>query len=213
MMVTSKLFEDNDENTRASLRLLSRLLYLMVIVIFFLILLLFHAFETIDISVPPDLSQGAILKRGHKEPTEIYSFAFNLFQQLQRWRTNGAQDYADNITRYRHYITPDYSRWLENDLLRRLDDNELNGRERYVEPISGFNYSESAVKKTSGDTWVVYLKLRLVETFNKRPVKEIDFNYPIRIVRIDKDRKDNPWRLALDGYESIPEKIKSPESK
>ena len=155
----------------------------------------------------PTLSQGAVLKRDQKDPAEVYLFALNLFQQLQRWRNDGEEDYPENIRLYGNYITPQYRQWLRQDLARRRDSGELPGRRRHVEPADGFAYSEETVRRIAADAWIVSLRMNLVETLNNRPIKNLSFVYPLRVVRIDRDRQENPWRLALDGYHDKPGEI------
>lgn len=204
-------FDDDQENIRAGLRVLTRLLFACLFIIVLQTGLVFYALQTIEVSLPPDLGQGAVLKRDRKDPAEVYLFALNLFQQLQRWRRDGAEDYPENIRLYGNYITPQYRQWLEQDLARRLESGELTGRRRHVEPADGFAYSEATVQQIAADAWIVNLGMNLVETLNNRPIKDLSFVYPLRVVRIDRDRQENSWRLALDGYHDTPGEISRTE--
>ena len=60
----------------------------------------------LTIHVPPDLRSGSVRKRWEVPRESAYAFAFYVFQQLNRWPTNGENDYSRNIHALSAYLTP-----------------------------------------------------------------------------------------------------------
>lgn len=56
----------------------------------------------LTIHVPPDLRSGSTRKWWEVPPESVYSFTFYVFQQLNRWPTNGEEDYPRNL----HALSP-----------------------------------------------------------------------------------------------------------
>ncbi len=159
-----------------------------------------RATELRPIAIPPDLSAGAVIQGYEVAPETVYTFAFTLFQQLNRWRTDGAEDYRRNIDSLVDYLTPEFRAWLSEDLRRRQRQGELNGRTRALSIMPGVVYDSDRIDVRSASEWVVYLDVELVETLEGAPVKEAHLRYPLRVVRYDVDWERNPWGLALDGF-------------
>src|SRR3546814_18800579 len=63
-----------------------------------------NAPRDLTIHVPPDLRSGSVRKWWDVPPESVYAFAFYIFQQLNRWPTNGEEDYARNIHALSAYL-------------------------------------------------------------------------------------------------------------
>jgi hypothetical protein len=55
----------------------------------------------LTIHVPPDLRSGSTRKWWEVPPESVYAFTFYVFQTLNRWPTNGEEDYRATSTRSR----------------------------------------------------------------------------------------------------------------
>jgi len=62
--------------------------------------------RNLTIHVPPDLRSGSTRKWWEVPPESVYAFTFYVFQQLNRWPTNGEEDYARNLRTLSPYFTP-----------------------------------------------------------------------------------------------------------
>ena len=60
----------------------------------------------LTIHVPPDLRSGSTRKWWEVPPESVYAFTFYVFQTLNRWPTNGEEDYARNLHTLSPYLTP-----------------------------------------------------------------------------------------------------------
>ena len=63
-----------------------------------------RAFQARRIAIPPDLRAGAVIGGDEIHPENVYSFAFAIFQQLNRWRENGETDYTTNLSQLQDYL-------------------------------------------------------------------------------------------------------------
>ncbi len=163
--------------------------------------------ERITLHYPPDLSQGAWQDINEIPKANIYTFVYYIFQQLNRWDSNGEEDYLEKIHILRDYLTPRCYQDRLDDYQYKKSKNELSHRERVAREIPGRTYSGDRVVQHSGDRWVVSLDLHITETYRGEKVKDRFINYPITVVRYNVDPESNPWGLALDCFASTPRAI------
>jgi integrating conjugative element protein (TIGR03746 family) len=155
------------------------------------------------IYIPPDISNGATLKINEVPNPLIYSFAYELWQEINYWPEDGSQDYGKNLKVYAAYLTPDFQQALRQELIDLKAAGQLQ-RQRFIQGISGAAYNPENVKKISADTWEVDINVRLMEFKNNQPVKDIEVLYPLKITRHEVSHQDNPYGLALAGFMSAP---------
>lgn len=162
----------------------------------------------IRLHYPPDLRDGAIVGIDEIPVHSVYTFAYYMFQQLNRWPTDGAEDSLNRIHSYKNYMTPACYQERLSDYEVRNKRGELSGRERAVWEIPGRGFSHKRVNQTSDDTWTVGLDLHIQETHRGEAVKDLLIHFPLRVVRYNVDPELNPFGLALDCYMSKPLVIK-----
>ncbi len=156
--------------------------------------------EDITVHVPPDLSAGASLSLGEIPKPNLYAFGFYMWQQLNRWPKDGAEDYAKNLYRFAAYITPSFRADLLRDMNRRGRQGELSSRVRALFEDPDAMYEEGRVQPVADGVWIVTLDTIIEESVSGMEVKRTRIRYPLRVVRYDVDRERNPWGLALDGF-------------
>ena len=188
------------DNVRSHLRSLWAVIGLLVIVIIGLWIGWMRMPSTITVHIPPDLRSGARLALDEVPPANVYSFAFYIFQQLNRWPNDGAEDYGKAIFRIAPYLTPAYRNALISDMDAKGKHGELAHRTRSVQVIPDRGYREDRVDLLSADAWVVWLDLELNESVQGMTIKKTAIRYPLRVVRYAIDAEANPWGLALDGF-------------
>ena len=156
--------------------------------------------STITVHIPPDLRSGAVMTLDEIPPANVYAFAFYIFQQLNRWPENGAEDYGKAIFRIAPYLTPAYRDQLIADMESKGKHGELSNRARSLQAIPDEGFEERRVDVLSRDVWVVWLDLELNESVKGMTIKHTVIRYPLRVVRYPVDAEANPWGLALDGF-------------
>ena len=82
----------------------------------------------LTIHVPPDLRSGSTRKWWEVPPESVYAFTFYVFQTLNRWPTNGEEDYARNLHTLSPYLTPSCQAFLRADYDYRRSTGELRQR-------------------------------------------------------------------------------------
>jgi integrating conjugative element protein (TIGR03746 family) len=167
-----------------------------------------HSPSKMTVYIPPDISNGATLKAGEIPAPLIYSFAYEVWQEINYWPTDGSNDYQNNLRGYWSYLTPSF----KSDLLQDYNDLKSAGqvqRQRYMQGIAGAAYDSSLIKKISDNTWEVDLKMRLTEYKNSQPVKDVEILYPIKVTRLDVSQRYNPYGLALAGFAYEPVRLKT----
>lgn len=69
----------------------------MTIICFALMFIIYTFPSTLKILLPPDLRAGSQRPWWEVPPSTVYAFAYQTFQQLNRWTLDGTQDYEKNI--------------------------------------------------------------------------------------------------------------------
>jgi integrating conjugative element protein (TIGR03746 family) len=169
-----------------------------------------HSPSNLTIHNPPDLRSGSTRPWWQVPPESVYAFAFYIFQQLNRWPTDGEVDYLRNIQALSAYLTPGCHAFLNQDYESRNSAGELRQRVRGLYEIPGRGYGEdplARVKTLSNQDWIVTLDLSVDEYYGTEQIKRALVRYPIKVLRMDVDPESNPFGLALDCYSSAPQRI------
>ena len=188
------------DNVRGHLRSLWAVIGLLLTIIVALWIGWMRMPGTITVHIPPDLRSGAVMALDEVPPANIYAFAFYIFQQLNRWPENGAEDYGKAIFRIAAYLTPSFREQLIADMEAKGKQGQLAYRVRSLQAIPGQVYEERRVDVLSKESWVVWLDLELRESVKGMTVKKTTIRYPLRVLRYAVDAEANPWGLALDGF-------------
>lgn len=164
----------------------------------------------LTIHIPPDLRSGSTRRWWDVPPENIYAFAFYIWQQLQRWPSDGEADYPRNLKTLSAYLTPACQAFLEQDYQRRRANGELRLRVRGVYEIPGRGYGEDPARRVrviSARDWIVTLDLTADEYYSSEQIKRALVRYQLKVVRLDQDPEHNPFGLALDCYAQPPQRI------
>jgi len=165
------------------------------------------------IHVPPDLRSGSTRKWWEVPPETVYTFAFYIFQQLNRWPTDGEVDYAKNLTTLSAYLTPKCRTLLTAEYEKRRAGGELRKRTRGVFEIPDRGYADDPtfrVRAEGNSAWVVNLDLTADEYYASEKVKRALVRYPLQVVKLDIDPEKNPFGLALNCYSGKPQRLFDP---
>jgi len=201
------------DNVRSHLRSLWTVIGLQLLVIVALWIGWMRIPSNITVHIPPDIRSGAVLALEEVPPANVYAFAFYIFQQLNRWPENGAEDYGSAIFRIAPYLTPKFREALIGDMQDKGKHGELAHRVRSLQAVADHRYEERRVDILSKDVWVVWLDFELEESVQGMTVKHTTIRYPIRVVRYPVDAEANPWGLALDGFAGDgPKRLGEPDS-
>ncbi|KLU13922.1 PFL_4703 family integrating conjugative element protein [Xenorhabdus griffiniae] len=157
----------------------------------------------------PDLRTGSTRPWWEIPAPGVYSFAFYIFQQLNAWPKNGAQDYPAKIYALSPDLTPACQDCLREDARTRADSGELLDRVRVVYEIPGRGFGTRSVTVRDRDNWVVRLDLVADEYYHAEPVKRARVRYPLKVVRWEGDAERNPFGLALDCYDGMPQRLEA----
>ncbi|MEW5288580.1 PFL_4703 family integrating conjugative element protein [Erwinia papayae] len=165
--------------------------------------------STLTIHNPPDLRSGSTRAWWVIPPSTVYSFGFYIFQQLNAWPHNGDVDYTAKIAQMNPYLTPACLDFLNKDAEMRKNTGELRDRVRVVYEIPRRGYGANSVKIIDDDNWVVRLDLVADEYVHSELVKRAMVRYPLKVVRWEGDPERNPFGLALDCYDSTPQRLEA----
>ncbi|MEO8402574.1 MAG: PFL_4703 family integrating conjugative element protein [Gammaproteobacteria bacterium] len=197
--------EDADANV---IRLQKKFIGILCVISLGLYIGWMRAPSDLTIHIPPDIQNGATIKVGNIPTSLIYSFAYEIWQEMNYWPQDGELDYQKNIHTYWSYLTPQF----KSDLLAEYEDLKISGqaqRIRYLQGMNGAAFDPVNVKKLGNDTWEVDLKMRMTEYKNNQPVKDVEILYPLKVTRINVSPKNNPYGLALAGFAAEPVRLKT----
>lgn len=195
------------ENAYSNVRTLWCVLGLQALVMLALVIGLARAPSAMTVHIPPDLKNGATVQANEPASANVYAFAVYIFQQLNRWPTDGSIDFGETIYALAAYLTPSYRAVLIAELEAKARRGELAGRERGAQELPGHGFNEQRVSVLEEGVWEVVVDMELSESVKGMAVKRKTIRYPLRVVRYDVDREANPWGLALDGFTTGPATI------
>jgi integrating conjugative element protein (TIGR03746 family) len=158
--------------------------------------------------IPPEIQNGATIKAGSIPPSSIYSFAYEIWQELNYWHEETGENYQENIRTYWSYLTPQFKNILLDESNELKNTGQLQ-RIRYLQGVSGAAFEPMNVKQIAKDTWEVKLKMRLTEYKNNQAIKDIDILYPLKITRENVSPQNNPYGLVIAGFVSEPIRLKT----
>lgn len=194
-------YRDENASLKSHITTLRSVLGFLSLLTFFL----WHGWEAakkdVRIHIPPDIRSGAVVLADEINPANVYAFANYIFQQVNHWSSNGSQDFAKQIFRLSAFLTPPFRERLTTDMEIRGKNGELSGRVRNIQEIPGHGYAERRVDVLDANSWIVWLDFNIQEYVRGMEVKNVNIRYPVRVVRYDVDPENNPWGLALDGFE------------
>lgn len=200
-----KLWDKQDRDARLHL-----VLYCFIVILIGLNVLMWYGWKSapdkIEVHHIPYLSSVVTERVGDTNPSHIYAFTFYIWQILNHWPDYGVRDYRKVLTNFRQFLTPRMQSQLHRDYERRLQSNELS-RTRSIQGLSGAAYEGFNVKQLDNDVWEVILDVRVTEWSGDVEIKDVNFRYPLRIVKYDVNREFNPFGLALDGFTQEPYRI------
>jgi integrating conjugative element protein (TIGR03746 family) len=166
--------------------------------------------KDIRVFIPPNIPMSGVTMQAGEVPNEsVFSFAYYIWQNVNDWSSNGAEDYKNNLTKYAPFLTPRFHAQLESDFIKRYQDGEVQERLRSLEGTNGSVYTPTDVEYVGHGTWIVHLTMHLTEHVKDTDatVKDVEMNYTMRVVHYDVSTVNNPWGLALDGFEAEPARI------
>lgn len=167
--------------------------------------------KTIDVHLAPDIRAGSVVEIkngvGYIPPENVYSFAYYIWQQLNRWQEDGMKDYPKQLYNLQSFITAKCQAEIKDDMKNRAKNSELLQRTRLITEIPGFSFAANRVIAEGSAVWTVFLDMQLQETYRGQNVKDTFIRYPLRLVRYDVDRERNPWGLGLDCFSDQPQRL------
>ena len=205
-------FQDALEQAKWHIKTLYGVLSLFFVMILLLIGCWYMSDTNRSVYIPPEIPIDGITQTAGNVPVStVYSFAYYIWQGLNNWPSNGAEDYQTAIHQFSPFLTPRFKVSLIQDYNNRLNGGEIQDRVIVMQGLFGSSFSPQDVQALGHGTWIVHLTLHLTESMNMNgnTVKDIDVNYALRVVSFPANAKTNPWGLALDGFEENPVRTKT----
>ena len=165
-----------------------------------MIMLCFYIGRTLRVYIPPNLNEGGFLDINYVPQTYVYEFSRKLWKKVMHWQENVEDDYIFNISKYQNYFTPACRKEMEAEYYKLMDDGEIQYRVREVVDVVGERFDSKRVDVVSKGQWNTTVQLRLMESLNNRPIKDITISVPLKIVYFNVDEELNPWGLGIDCY-------------
>jgi len=205
-------FRNEVMHLQAHVKTLRQIVASLLVVVFLLGAGWASAPKNLTIHVPPDLRSGSTRKWWEVPAESVYAFTFYIWQQAQRWPTNGDDDYPRNLKALAAYFTPSCRAFLQQDYEYRRGNGELRQRVRGIYEIPGRGYGDdpaARVQVVSTSNWIVTLDVSADEYLGSEQVKRALVRYALKVVRMDIDPERNPFGLALDCYANAPQRIET----
>ncbi len=211
------IFKQALANAKISILLLLFCFVLSMFLNIFLGICLYRVPKKESIYIPPHIpNSGLTIKAGAISNSEVYAFAYYIWQAIQTWAVNGAEDYKKNLDQYAPYITPNFKNVLEQEGKALYAQGFLYGHQQMVFGAEGRTYSANSVKYIGHNTWLVHLDMRTINRIaagdnnqafvSSHVVRDAETNFVFKVVKYDYAPNQNHWHLAIAGY-AVPPKV------
>jgi integrating conjugative element protein (TIGR03746 family) len=166
--------------------------------------------------IPPHIPEsGLSLKGNQTSNSQVYSFAYYVWQSIQTWPVNGSDDYKKNLDRFAPYITPDFKNVLEKEGKDLYSQGFLYGHQQAMFGASDNVYKPENVKYMGHGEWLVHLVMRTVNRVApidqskafvaSHVVRDAETSYVFKVIKTNYAPDKNHWHLVIAGYGVPPE--------
>lgn len=160
----------------------------------------YSAPQNLRITLPPDTRYGATIKPGDYDLPTVYGFAKLTFTAFNRWVEDGQVEFPERIDEYQPYFTPKFIDEVTAVMNVKASNGELEHRSRYVLDVPGWEtFSDENIKLLDDGSWVVILRLEIIENIGAVQIKRPTIEYPLHIVRMNISPDKNAYGLAING--------------
>lgn len=152
------------------------------------------------VRIPPDLSNGAVMKAGDVPKANVLVNASVLWIELNTWMTNGQEDAYENLNDYRNYIGERFRRELETQY-NKLNKKGALERVRRVslKPGTMSDYENRVVVKVKNKAWIVMLDVIVEDFYMNEPVQHVVVRYPLIVEAVETNPRLNPIGMKIVG--------------
>ncbi len=180
------------------LRFRNRIILLLFVLLALLGIGLLRIPTLLNVYVPPDLTRPQFVRPNEVSPSYVHAFAKLVMEALNYCPEDCGQDYAENLARYRDYLTPA----CYQDLLmhRQKNGSVYEFRSRKLLPAGDDIFDPKKVTRLDRDVWEVRVEYLLEEHVKGVETRNRRYHYPLRIVRYDVPLDRNAYQLAFDCY-------------
>lgn len=180
---------------------------------------LFWVPKSMTVFVPPQIpGQGFHTKASQMSNSRVYAFTYYIWQSLQTWPNEGVADYKNNLKALSPYLTLGFKNTLVEDAKKQYEAGFLYKHQQLTFGVAGTAFEPRDVNYRGHGTWLVHLTMRAINSVSP-PDDESGFesshvasdavtSFVFKVVQIPVSQK-NKWGLAMDGFASPPEQLKT----
>ncbi|MGR5347500.1 PFL_4703 family integrating conjugative element protein [Vibrio mediterranei] len=160
--------------------------------------------DKLTVHIPPDLTNGAVMKVGEIPRASVFVNTSYLWIEFNSWMNNGTKDAYANLNAYQEYFSPQFISIMRAEYDRKITSRALE-RQRRLTLIPGT--SSEAVKRVqpiSNQSWVVYLDVVDEEFYMGERVKNSKIRYALLVEKTETTVDRNPLGLRIVGFKEEP---------
>lgn len=182
-------------------RLLLSFVGVLVVIVLALTITLYTLPKRFEFWLSPSMSKnGGLIKAGDISNEYVQGFVSSLFPVLYSWQANGKVEFRLKTKSFHYYFTPRHQQLLEQTLAS-FNNAQLFKRSQTA---SLYRYMEADdIKRLGANEWEVKLVLRITQRLSDNSpmiIADKVVSYHLRVVKLSLSKLQNPFQLALDGY-------------
>lgn len=199
LYLPKKLVALLDENSAhlTSLRATIVLLFLALVMALYA---LSQAPKEILIRIPPDLSNGAVMRVGDVPKSRVLTDTAYLWIEVNTWLKDGQVDAFENLEIYQHYLGDRFKRELAAQYNKLNASGELNRKRRItLQPGTILDYDNRVIVKVKNKAWIVLIDIIVEEFYMGEPVQNVTVRYPLEVEAVETNANQNPLGIKIIG--------------
>lgn len=187
----------------AHINSLRGMVFILAIGLIFSLYALYKAPSEILVRIPPDLSNGAVMKVGDIPKSRVLIDTAFLWVEMNTWLKDGKKDAYANLEAYQHYIGERFNRELRAQYDKLNSDGELDRKRRVtLNPGTMSDFEDRVIVKVNNRAWVVLIDVIVEDFYLDQRVQNVVVRYPLEVEAVETLRNQNPIGLKIMGLAS-----------
>lgn len=154
----------------------------------------------IVVRIPPDLSNGAVMRVGDVPKARVLVDVSYLWVEINTWLKNGKVDAYKNLNDYQHYMGGRFKRELEAQYNTLNSRGELDRMRRVtLNPGTIMDYEQRVIVKVKNKAWIVMIDVIVEDFYLGQPVQNVVVRYPLEVEAVETTASQNPIGLKIIG--------------
>ncbi|EGR4213400.1 DUF2895 family protein [Vibrio metoecus] len=164
---------------------------------------LYKAPSEIIVRIPPDLSNGAVMRIGDVPKASILTYTAYLWIEINTWLKDGQKEAFENLDLWQFYISDKFKRELTAQYNKLNSNGELNlkniKRRVTLSPGTLSDWETRVIVRVKNRSWIVMLDVIVEDYYLGEKIQDVVVRYPLEVEIVEANSSQNPLGIQIIG--------------